>query len=205
MGWVSMGWIGAVVMAYLIGSLPSAYIAGRLLKGRDIREEGDRNPGAGNAYRTIGPKAGLAVGVMDVGKGAIAVLVAMGITGGTGGGMVAGVAVVVGHNWPIFLQLRGGRGAACTVGVFIALIPIPAIPLGLTSLMFLPTIKSATIALGIIMIPMAFLAWITGASLSLVVYCVGLPLMVGLRHYLTSRKLHPRGENQAGERALPQG
>jgi len=204
-GWVSIDLIVVIALAYLIGSIPSAYLAGRLLKGTDIREEGDRNPGAGNAYRTIGPKAGIAVALVDVGKGAVAVLIARGLTGDTGVEMAAGVVAVVGHSWPIFLQLRGGRGAASTVGVFIALIPIPAIPLSLASLAFLPITKSVTIVLSLIMIPMPILAWLTGASYYLVAYSVGLPIIVGIRHYLTTRKLHRPEGGQAQGQALPQG
>ena len=205
MAWTSIEWVAAILMAYLIGSTPSAYVAGRLMKGRDIRDEGDRNPGADNAYRTISPKAGIAVAAVDVSKGAIAILLARGLTGSVGAEMVAGVAVVAGHNWPIYLQLRGGRGAASTVGVFMALIPIPTIPLGLASLALLPIVKSATIALSLILIPLPFLAWLTGASISLVAYSVGLPVMVGIRHYYTSRKLQRRIEGHAEGKALPQG
>ena len=205
MDWAGINWIWAAVLAYLIGSIPAAYLAGRLLKGTDIREEGDRNPGAGNAYRIIGPKIGLAVGVADVAKGGVAILVARGLTGSVGAEMMAGVVVIAGHNWPIFLRLRGGRGAASTVGVFMTLIPIPGVPLSLASLALLPIVRSATVALGLIMVPMPLLAWLTGASYSLVAYSVALPVFVGLRHYWTSRKSHRLQEDQSGGRALPQG
>ena len=205
MAWTSIEWLAAILMAYLIGSTPSAYVAGRLMKGRDIRDEGDRNPGAGNAYRTISPKAGIAVAAVDLSKGAIAILLARGLTGSAGAEMVAGVAVVAGHNWPIYLQLRGGRGAASTVGVFMALIPIPAIPLSLAGLALLPIVKSATLALSLILIPLPSLALLTGASIPLVAYSVGLPVMVGIRHYYTSRKLRRRIEGHAEGQALPQG
>ena len=204
MVWTTVSWTGALVLGYLLGSIPAAYIAGRALTGRDIREEGDHNPGAGNTYRTIGPVAGVLVGVVDLGKGAVAVLLAKVITGSTEAAMVAGVAVVVGHSWPVFLRLRGGRGAASTVGVFIALVPIPGIPLSLLSLALLPIIRSATLALTLIMVPLPFLAWLTGASSSVVVYSVCLPVGVGIRHYLTSRKLRPPEQDQAGGQVLPQ-
>ena len=208
MGWV--GWIGVVVMAYLMGSIPFAYLAGRVFKGKDIREEGDRNPGAANAYRSIGPKVGLAVGAADIGKGAVAVLVAKGLTANTGAEMLAGAVVVAGHNWPVFSQFRGGRGAASTVGVLIALIPMPAIPVSLVAVVTLPFSKSATRTLGLIMIPMPLLAWLTGASYGLVVYSVGLPMGVGIRHYLTSRNLSRLEDDQVGAeqaegQALPHG
>ena len=205
MAWFSFDWISALIMAYLIGAIPSAYVAGRLIKGKDIREEGDRNPGAGNAYRTIGPKAGVAVGAVDIGKGAGAVLLAAELTGSTSAGMAAGVVAMVGHNWPIFLKLRGGRGAASALGVFIALVPMPAIPIILVSLALLPIVKSATIVIGLIMISTPFVALLIGAPYSMVAYCVGLPVMVGVRHYITSRNLQRLEDARAGDQALPQG
>ena len=120
MPWTSVTWIASLLAAYLIGSIPSAYLAGRLAGGRDIRDQGDRNPGAANAYRTISPRIGLAVGAVDVAKGAVAVIVVRVATDSLGAGMAAGVLAVAGHNWPIFAQLRGGRGAATTVGVRLA-------------------------------------------------------------------------------------
>ena len=205
MSWLNFPWISAVLAAYVIGSIPFAYLAGWIFKGKDIRQEGDRNLGAGNAYRTIGHRAGLAVGALDVGKGAVSVLLAKVIAGDMGAEMAAGVAAVVGHNWPIFLQLRGGRGAASAVGVFFALLPFVAIPLGIVGLAVLRTARSATIAIGLIMIPLPLLAYFTGASLYLVAYSVGLPIMVGLRHYQTTSKLQRLPEDPPAEQALPQG
>ncbi len=205
MVFTGISWAVSLVLAYLIGSIPTAYLVGRVLKGKDIREEGDRNLGAANAYRMIGAKAGLAVGAADIGKAAIAVLIARGLTGHMGVEMAAGAVAVAGHNWPIFLQLRGGRGAASAVGVFIVLVPIPAIPLGLASLLLLPVVRSATFVLGLIMIPMPLLVWITGASYYLVAYSVALPIMVGLRHYFSTRKLRSLERDQAGGQPVPQG
>ena len=205
MGWVEVDWVAAVVMAYLIGSIPSAYIAGRLVKRTDIRAEGDQNLGAENAYRTLGPRVGLTVGAADIGKGAAAVLLAWGLTGSTGAEMTAGLAAVTGHNWSIFLHLTGGRGAATTVGIFLALIPVPAIPVSLAALALLPVLKSATLALSLILIPMPLLVWLTGESSSVVAYTIGLPIMLGIRHLYTSRKFQQRQRDQSGGEAVTQG
>ena len=205
MGWVAVEWTVIVVLAYLMGSIPSAYIAGRLVNGRDIREEGDQNPGAGNVFRALGARVGVAVGVADIGKATVAVLVASGLAEGAGAQMAAGFAVVAGHNWPVFLQLSGGRGAASAIGVFIGLVPIVALPLSLIALVFLPVVKSASVGIGIIFIPFPLLAWLSGSSDAVVAYTVGLPIMVGMRHYYTTRRVHRRQRDQAGGQALPQG
>ena len=91
MDWLSVEWIGSLALAYVIGSIPTAYLAGRLVKGKDIREEGDHNAGAGNAYKMIGPRTGLAVGAADIAKGAVAVLVARILTDSVGAQMLSGL------------------------------------------------------------------------------------------------------------------
>ena len=111
-----------VLLSYLLGSIPFAYIAGRVFKGIDIRNFGDGNVGAVNAYRGIGPAAGVAVLIADVSKGAIAVLVAQAFASQLVT-LLAGFAVVTGHNWPIYIGFRGGRGQATTIGVLCALLP----------------------------------------------------------------------------------
>ncbi len=70
-----MPWL-IVVLGYFLGSIPAAYIAGHLLKGRDIRQMGDTNVGAANAFHQLGKKIGIAIGIIDAGKGALAVLIA---------------------------------------------------------------------------------------------------------------------------------
>ena len=197
MSWISVDWIASLAAAYLIGSIPSAYLVGRTVFGRDIREEGDRNPGAGNAFRTLGPKVGLAVGAIDIAKGAVAVLIARAVTDSLGVGMAAGGMAVAGHNWPLFAQLRGGRGAATTVGVYLALAPLIAIPLSMASAATLPFFRNVTLVLAMIMIPMPLLVWLTGGPVSLAIFLIALPIMSGVRHYFTTRKPQRLEEDRA--------
>ncbi len=205
MAWFNVYWIGALVTAYLLGSIPTAYLAGRIGKGTDIRQEGDRNPGAGNVYRVLGPKVGLLVAVVDIGKGALAVAVAKMVMGNMAGEMAAGTLAVAGHNWPIFLQLRGGRGAASTVGVLLVMLPGASIPLAVAALLLLPIVRSATVCLSLMMIPLPFVALLAGVPMPLVAYSAGLPVMAGIRHYFSSRAL-PRGEKGHAEgQPLPHG
>ncbi|MCH8226554.1 MAG: glycerol-3-phosphate acyltransferase, partial [Chloroflexi bacterium] len=117
MHWAALAWPGLLLISYFIGSVPTAYLATRLLKGQDIRQLGDRNVGAANVYRSVGPGIGVAVGIIDIAKGAVAVLLVKGLVDSTGLEMTAGVAALAGHNWPVYLGLRGGRGAATAVGV----------------------------------------------------------------------------------------
>ena len=115
--------ISLVIIAYLMGSIPFAYIIARWIKGIDIRECGSRNVGGHNVRKQIGDLPGIIVGLADLAKGTIAVLLAKKFGGANYIIVLAGIAVIVGHNWPIFLQFRGGKGAATSLGVLAALMP----------------------------------------------------------------------------------
>ena len=191
MFWAAFVWPGLILTSYLIGSLPTAYLATRLLKGQDIRQLGDRNVGAANVYRSVGPRAGLAVGIIDIAKGAVAVLLVKGLVDSTSLEMAAGVAALAGHNWPIHLGLRGGRGAATAVGVLLAALPALAIPLGLMALVVLYLTRSGIKSLGffLIAIPVAagLILWVGTNSYSypITAYALAIPLIVGLSHYIS--------------------
>jgi len=177
-----------VLLSYLLGSIPFAYIAGRVFKGIDIRNFGDGNVGAVNAYRGIGPAAGVAVLIADVSKGAIAVLVAQAFASQLVT-LLAGLAVVTGHNWPIYIGFRGGRGQATAIGVLCALLPLAMfILLAVCAVPFLVT-RNTKIAGVILFAPLWLVALLTGASGVLVAYSIGLPCLVGLTHLLTTRHL----------------
>ncbi len=113
----------SVVFAYLIGSIPVAYIFGRLLKKIDIREHGSGNMGATNAFRVLGKGPGTAVLILDIIKGIIPVTLianAFGVSDALSLVIIA-VATVAGHNWTVFLGFKGGKGMATSLGVLIGL------------------------------------------------------------------------------------
>ena len=191
------------LVSYLIGGLPTAHIAARKLKGLDIRRLGDRNPGAANVYRSIGPAAGIAVAAIDIAKGSVAVLLARLLVDSTPMEMIAGAAVIAGHTWPVYFRLKGGRGAATAAGVLLAMMPVLAIPLALLALVVLFLTKNAMKSLGFFFICLPLLAfWPAHYSIPLVMFSLGVPLMVGFTHYLSVRR--QPGTNAGGEPALPQ-
>ena len=112
-----------LLAAYLLGSIPSAYLVGRFVAGRDIREVGDGNVGAKNTYHWLGVLPGLVVAVVDIGKGFIAVTVARQFELPAHVPYLAGTCAVLGHDFPILLGFRGGQGMAAMVGVFAVLFP----------------------------------------------------------------------------------
>jgi glycerol-3-phosphate acyltransferase PlsY len=115
--------LAVLLGAYLLGSIPSAYLAARFAAGVDIREVGDGNMGAKNTFESVGWLPGLVVGAADVAKGALAVLMARHFELPENIVMWAGACVVLGHDFSIFLRFRGGQGMAAMVGVFGALFP----------------------------------------------------------------------------------
>ncbi len=124
----------AMISAYLLGSFPSAYVAGLLVKGIDIREHGSGNIGASNVFRVVGKKWGILVLVIDILKGFIAVAVIasfchahQAIFAKLPYGLIVGIAAIAGHNWTVFLKFRGGKGVATSLGVALALLPKAAL------------------------------------------------------------------------------
>ncbi|MDY6908057.1 MAG: glycerol-3-phosphate acyltransferase [Chloroflexota bacterium] len=186
--------IFAIAIAYLLGSIPSAYIAGRLIKGEDIRTLGDGNMGTANAFRELGARAGIAVGAVDIGKGVAAMLIAgaMGLSEPLL--LVAGLAAVAGHNWPLFLHFRGGRGEATTIGTLLALLPQGMlIVLGVAALPLLLT-RNMIVFSAFIFIPLPLVAWWLGASALVIAYCIAAPCLVGVTHFITTRQLQAKAQ-----------
>lgn len=131
--------IFVVVLGYLLGSVPFGVLVGKMTAGVDIRKYGSGKMGATNVLRTAGRKAALSVAVMDTMKGFLAVIFAgliikndYLIIGNIGLGMLVGqvlaaLAAIIGHNWPVFLKFHGGRGVATYFGGLMALSPIAAL------------------------------------------------------------------------------
>ena len=203
MQWLWISWTGVFLAAYLIGGIPTAYLAARWIKNADIRSLGDRNAGAANVYRNVGHKAGLAVGAVDIAKGVVVVLLAKAVLDSATAEMISGCLVIAGHNWPAHLQFRGGRGAATGVGVLLATIPILAIPLALACLGILYLTKKAIIPLAVFLILAPILAWWPmDYPFSLAGYSLLIPLLVGISHYLSVKRLALAGSGVEAD--LPQ-
>jgi len=114
--------VTAVALAYLLGSVPFAFILSRR-RGIDLRRVGSGNIGATNVLRTSGVRIAVLAMGLDVIKGVVAVIMAQRLTGGVGAPVAAGLASVFGHIYPIWLRFRGGKGVATAAGVFVVLTP----------------------------------------------------------------------------------
>ncbi len=125
----------ALVLAYFIGSIPWGYWLMHWRRGIDLREWGSGRTGMTNVLRTGGGKMAAVVLLLDLGKGLAAVILAREVVGDTAGEVAAGLLALVGHNWPVFLAFRGGRGIATGFGGLLVMAPIAA---GIAAIAFLP-------------------------------------------------------------------
>jgi glycerol-3-phosphate acyltransferase PlsY len=183
-----MSWL-IVVLGYLIGSIPTAYIAGRLLGRGDIRQLGDGNMGANNAFRQLGPKVGVTVGIIDAAKGAAAILLAQATDASLPIVLITGVATVVGHNWPVFLGFRGGEGTSTTIGIMLVLVTIPMLIVAGPAILTLVLTRNTTPAGAVIFIPLPFLGWWLGLPGIIISYGIALPCLVGITHYFRTKRV----------------
>ncbi len=177
-----------VLLGYFLGSIPTAYIAGRLLKGKDIRQMGDSNVGAANAFRQLGDKIGTTVFLIDAGKGALAILIAQIVNIPQVAVLFTGAAAVVGHNWPVFIGFRGGRGESTTIGVLLALITQPILIIAGPAVLTLLIKRNVTIASCVLFIPLPLVSWWLGVPGWLVGYSMVLPCLVGFTHFLRTKR-----------------
>ncbi len=109
-----------VVLAYLLGCFQTSFIIGKVFKNIDIRDFGSGNAGTTNAFRVMGKKAGIATFVGDFTKGLVAYLLALSFFNDVGAAFFISFFAVIGHNWPVFLKFKGGKGIASTVGIIFA-------------------------------------------------------------------------------------
>ena len=194
-----MEFITAVTLAYLVGSVPFAFLLSRR-RGIDLREVGSGNVGATNVLRTSGVRTAMIAMGLDVIKGALAVVMAQRLTGGLGAAMAAGLASVLGHIYPIWLRFRGGKGVATAAGVFAVLTPMA---LGIASATFVLVVwMTRYISVGSVVgaLTLAVVAVITDAPAVIEIGSVVAALMILQRHRSNIRRVFAGTERRIGQR-----
>jgi len=189
----------SIVIGYLLGSIPTAYIVSRKKKGIDIRQVGSGNMGGANVMRQVGRREGALVGIADLAKGAAAVLVAQALNVPELWVFGAGFAALLGHNFPVFAGFRGGRGSAAIIGIFFVLAPkAMAVTLVLVAIPFFTTRKfMAALLIGFGLLPLFI--WILEGprpfegSLDLVRYALLIDLFMLARNLPDLRKVVSTG------------
>ncbi|MBZ0258104.1 glycerol-3-phosphate 1-O-acyltransferase PlsY [bacterium] len=199
----------ALVIAYLLGSIPSAYYMGKWVKGVDLRTVGSGNLGFTNAWRVLGFWMSLPVFAFDVGKGAAAVLVARALAPGLEWlAIAAGLAAILGHNWTIFLGFKGGgKGVAASAGVFAALTPVPfAITFTLFLIILFTTkyMSIASISGAVILVACIYTAHAMGSvfapSIEVTVFATIAATLLIIKHKSNIQRLWAGTEPRIGRR-----
>ncbi len=174
--------IAAIIIGYLLGSFPTAYIVARLRKGVDIRQVGVGNMGAANTFREIGRLEGIIVWVVDLAKGAGAILIAQALHVDQPWVFGAGFVAVLGHNFPVYIGFKGGKGAATTMGIFLVLAPeamLTTFVLLAIPYLFLRRIFAAMCVVAPVL---PLLIWKFESSVALALFAVALLILMGLRN-----------------------
>jgi glycerol-3-phosphate acyltransferase PlsY len=137
-----------IASAYLLGSIPTALIVSTHISNIDIRSVGDGNMGARNTFHEIGPKFGIIVAIIDFTKGALSVFLAYILGLSMGWQMLAGISAILGHDFPVFANFKGGQGTAASFGTMLVICPVPTlIGLVASGILFL-VVKKSIVSLG---------------------------------------------------------
>jgi len=181
-----------ILLAYLLGSVPAAYLVAKWRRGLDIRQYGSGNVGASNVLAIVSKRWSIPVTIFDIGKGALTIWIAQLLGLGVAQQVTVGIAVIIGHNWPIFLGFRGGRGVFTTLGVTAMLSP----KLGLIALVIaymLAPWQQVALGVTLALVSLPFFSWFLSQPLDIE---ARLPITLGfvaiVLIILTRRLIAPR-------------
>ena len=179
--------ISLALGAYVGGSVPTAYILIRWMEGEDIRDFGSRNVGALNAYNRTGAWAGLWVLLVDTAKGVLAVAAPRLLGVDPWVLFITTPLVVAGHNWPVFLNFRGGKGAAAIFGISLVIVPWLTIITAGPSILVILLLRNVVLGAAFGFISLNTLLWVTGQGAEQVGLCLLLTLLVTGTYVLNVR------------------
>ena len=175
---ISIG-ILLAVGAYLLGSVSPSYLLVRLITGEDVRKTRSRNAGTLNTYHRLGLMGGMSVLLLDAGKGALAVLAPAIVNAPDLTVFATAPLVLIGHNWPVFLNFRGGKGAAVLLGVSLGLFPLVTaiclVPVALVMLLLRNVVAGAAAGYVLVCLVLIF----TGTEWQMVALSILLAVLAG--------------------------
>jgi glycerol-3-phosphate acyltransferase PlsY len=174
-----------IIIAYLLGSISAAYIITRLLTGKDIRRLGSGNAGANNVYRHVGLRAAIPVAILDVSKGTAAVAIAHWLLDTPFFEphlvvLLAGLAVVAGHIWSIYLKFSGGNGLSATIGALAIIMPWELLIVVALTLAIKVITRNLVLSINISLLSVPISAWFLEREWMYVVFCIALIIMLVL-------------------------
>jgi glycerol-3-phosphate acyltransferase PlsY len=194
--------IACILFSYLLGSVIFSLIIGKMVKGVDVRKHGSGNAGATNTLRVIGIGPAILVFVLDISKGALAVLLARWVQPDLVWLQVAsGLAAIAGHNWPVWFRFRGGKGIATTIGMVVGLAFLPGLIAGLIAI--LAIVLTRYVSLGSLIFTALFPVFVLIMSYPTEIILGSFAIMAfaWLRHRTNIVKLMKGQENKLGAKS----
>jgi len=156
-----------IIGAYLLGSVPAAYLVAKWRRGIDIRQYGSGNVGAANVLAVVSKRWSIVVTIFDVGKGALTVLVAQQLLGlGVAQQVAVGIATIIGHNWPVFLRFQGGRGIFTSLGVITMFSPKLGLIVLVMSYLLAP-FRQVSLGVSLSLVSLPILSWFLSQPLGI--------------------------------------
>jgi len=195
----------ALAASYLLGAFPTSYVAGKLVRGIDLREHGSRNLGATNVYRILGWKVAIPVGLVDIAKGAVPVwLVAPQASPSPLFALGCGATAVLGHMFSVFVGFKGGKGVATAAGAMLGLMPLATLAV---LLLWIAVVRlTGYVSLGSVLAAATFplSVWLLQPARRDLLWLVALvALAIVWMHRANIRRLLAGTENRFGRRAAP--
>ncbi len=178
--------------AYLVGSIPLAYLMGRWVKGIDIRLVGTKNMGTMNTFYEVGFWPGMLVLTVDIGKGAVAVAVARALETPQSIELLAGMIAVLGHVLPVWLKFKGGKGGATCIGVLAFLMPwgVPIYTATFGIILLITRFPTFSYSAAFVIFPL--IGWLIYDSAIYVVYPMVLLLIPGFQYLMRVKQIGQR-------------
>lgn len=193
-----------VLLAYLIGSISFSFLYGKIFKGIDIRKHGSGNAGATNTLRVIGVGPAIAVLLLDVAKGIAAVWIGKWLGAGADVSFIpvlAGLAAIAGHNWPIFFGFKGGKGIATTIGVIATLCLIPGLITGAIAIALIAVTRYVSLGSLVFTSLTPVVVWLMDYPPDIFWATLLIGLFAIIRHRTNIVKLVKGKENKIGQKA----
>ena len=192
------------LIAYLLGSLSGGIITAKFGNGPDLHTVGSKSTGASNVQRTMGWKYGIITFFFDAIKGIAACVIGEIVCGTHYAALLAGLACVIGHNWPVFFEFRGGKGVATTGGVLLYCFPVPALICIVLTILVIWLWRYISVGSMLLVVSFTILScfrfFIPGTNACIIIWASILMVMCVLRHHANISRLLNGTENKLGHK-----
>lgn len=191
-----------IILSYCLGSISTGLLVAKKNNGPDLRSVGSKNTGATNVLRTMGWKYGLITFFGDALKALAACLIGRLLIGNNFGAMLAGLFVILGHNWPVFFSFKGGKGVASSCGVMLFCFPIPALICFVLTIALIAVTRYVSVGSMFMLVLYALIVSVfySAGNLCIIIWTVILACLCLYRHRANINRLIHHQENKFGSK-----